>query len=102
MTAISRDSASYMRLPIESAHSSKNPNVTPSPTSVDFMASSFKEMVRAEKTACYDRRIGTGTFSITATRIRSAVIPFILASGLGSILCASTGRAMRCTSSGRI
>ena len=45
---------------------------------------------------------GTGTFSTTAIKIRSAEIPFILASGLGVMRCASTGSTMRCTSSGRM
>ncbi len=45
---------------------------------------------------------GTGTFSTTAIRMRSADTPFILASGLGVMRWASTGSTMRCTSSGKM
>ena len=78
MMAMSR----YMRLPMDRAHSRKKPKHMARVTLPFFTGmSSFPERMAASPAQL--RRRGTGTFSTTAMRMRSALMPFILASGLG-------------------
>ena len=91
----------YMRLPIDSAHSRKKPKHVARVALAFFTGrDSFRVEWAAPGRSAQAQ--GTGTFSTTAMRMRSALMPFILASGLGVMRWASTGSTMRCTSSGRI